>query len=188
MEILSNLRLKAGRYLLHKRLSSLRRMQPEFNIENVKKIGILWDATYENEFQHLAAFNRQLAEMGKSVEVMVWIPGKIVPDRLTGLTYMKFLRRTDLNWAYMPVSEDAKQFMATRFDLVIDINPSSLFQLSALAALSPAPMKAGPDVTDEPGKTPYDLMIKTPKPFSTALFIEQTMHYLSMISSPDNRA
>ncbi len=188
MELLDNLRLKAGRYLLRQRLSSLRRMHPGFSFENVKKVGILWDASYENEFQHLAALNRQLAEMGKSVEVMVWIPGKIVPDRLTGLTYMKFLRRTDLNWAYMPVSEDAKQFMATRFDLLIDINPSSLFQLSALAALSPAPMKAGPDVTDEPGKTPYDLMIKTPKPFSTALFIEQTMHYLSMISSPETRA
>jgi len=188
MELLSNLRLKAGRYLLRQRLASLRRMHPGFNFENVKKVGILWDASFENEFQHLAALNRQLAEMGKSVEVMVWIPGKVVPDRLTGLTYMKFLRRADLNWAYMPVSEDAKQFMETRFDLLIDINPSSLFQLSALAALSPAPMKAGPDVTDEPGKTPYDLMIKTPKPFSTALFIEQTMHYLSMISSTETRA
>jgi hypothetical protein len=188
MEMFINLRLKAGRYLLSKRLSSLRRIQPEFNLEKVKKVGILWDATYEKDFQHLAALNRQLSDMDKSVEVMVWIPGKSVPDRLTGITYMKFLRKTDLNWAFMPVSEDAKQFMATRFDLVIDINPSSLFQLSALAALSPAPMKAGPDVTDDPGKTPYDLMIKTPKPFSIALFLDQTMHYLSMISSPETRA
>jgi len=49
-------------------------------------------------------------------------------------------------------------------------------------------MKVGPDITAEPEKTPYDLMIKTPKPFSIAFFLEQTMHYLSMISSPDSRA
>lgn len=188
MELFTNLRLKAGRYLLHKRLSSVRRMQQEFDLGKVKKVGILWDASFENDFKHLTAFNRQLAEMGKSVEVMAWIPGKSVPDRLTGLTYMKFLRKSDLNWALLPVSEDAKEFIAGSFDLVLDINPSSVFQLSCLVALSSSPMKVGPDVTEEPEKTPYDLMIRTPRPFSIEFFLDQTMHYLSMISGSGTRA
>ncbi|MCK7531565.1 MAG: hypothetical protein MZV63_11290 [Marinilabiliales bacterium] len=75
-------------------------MHQDFSLEKVKKVGILWDASFENDFQHLAALNRQLSESGRSVEVMAWIPGKSVPDRLTGLTYMKFLRTTDLNWAF----------------------------------------------------------------------------------------
>lgn len=188
MALLNNLRLKAGRYMLHQRLSAVRRMHHDFNLEKVKKIGILWDASYESDFQHLAALNRQLSESGKSVEVMAWIPGKTVPDRLTGLTYMKFLRKTDLNWAFIPVSADAKEFISRSFDLIIDINPSSVFQLSCLVALSSAPMKVGPDVTEEPEKTPYDMMIRTKKPFSIAVFLEQTMVYLSMISSSDTRA
>ncbi|MRR20854.1 hypothetical protein EG827_11775, partial [bacterium] len=98
----------------------VRRMHHDFDFSKVKKIGILWDATFENDFKHLTALNRQLSEMGKSVEVMAWIPGKSVPDRLTGLTYMKFLRKTDLNWALLPVSEDAKEFVSRSFDLVID--------------------------------------------------------------------
>ncbi len=76
MALLNNLRLKAGRHMLQKRLSTVRRMHQDFNLEKVKKIGILWDAAFENDFHHLAALNRQLAEMGKSVEVMAWIPGK----------------------------------------------------------------------------------------------------------------
>lgn len=163
-------------------------MHHDFDFGKVKKIGILWDATFENDFKHLTALIKQLAEMGKSVEVMAWIPGKSVPDRLTGLTYMKFLRKTDLNWALFPASDDAKEFAARRFDLVIDINPLSVFQLSCLAALSAAPMKVGPDVTEEPEKAPYDLMIKTPRPFTIELFLDQTIHYLSMISSPETRA
>jgi len=188
MGLFYNLRLKAGSMILHRRLSALRRMKLDFNFEMVKKVGILWDASYEKDFQHLAALNRQLTDMGKSVEVMVWIPGKNVPDRLTGLTYMKFLRKTDLSWAFFPISEDARRFISTNYDLIIDINPSSLFQLTCLVALSSATMKVGPDITNEPEKTPYDLMIKTTKPFSIAPFIEQTMHYLSMISSPETRA
>jgi hypothetical protein len=49
-------------------------------------------------------------------------------------------------------------------------------------------MKVGPDVTDEPEKAPYDMMIRSRKPFSIASFIEQTMLYLSMISGPETRA
>ena len=188
MELFYNLRLRAGRMMLHRRIADLRRIKQEFNLDQVKKVGILWDASFEKDFQHLAALNRQMAEMGKSVEVMAWIPGKNVPDRLTGLTYMKFLRRTDLNWAFFPVSDDARKFQSTRFDLIIDINPSSLFQLTCLVALSPSMMKVGPDITDEPEKTPYDLMIRPEKPFSIARFIEQSMHYLSVISSPETRA
>lgn len=188
MALLKNLRLKAGRYKLQQRLTIVKRMRQDFSLEKAKKIGILWDASFENDFQHLAALNRQLAEMGKSVEVMAWIPGKSVPDRLTGLTYMRFIRKEDLNWAYIPVSEDSKAFIEKHFDLLIDINPSSVFPLCCLAALSPATMKVGPDVTEEPEKAPYDMMIRTRKPFSVAVFIEQVMVYLSMISTPDTRA
>jgi hypothetical protein len=188
MALLKSLRLKAGRMMLQNRISSVRRLQQGFDLEKVRKIGILWDASFENDFQHLAALNRQLNEMDKSVEVLTWIPGKSVPDRLTGLSYMKFLKQGDLNWAFIPVSQDARDFMNTKFDLIIDINPSSLFHLTYITAKSAAPMKVGPDITGEPEKTPYDLMIKTPKPFSIALFLEQAVHYLSMISSPDPRA
>ena len=188
MELFYNLRLRAGRMMLHRRLSDLRRIKQDFDFERVKKVGILWDASFEKDFPHLAALNRQLTEMGKSVEVMTWIPGKNVPDRLTGLTYMRFLRKTDLNWAFIPVSDDARKFLSTKFDLIIDINPSSLFQLTSIVALSQARMRVGPDITDEPENTPYDLMIRPEKPFSIARFIEQAMHYMSVISSPETRA
>jgi hypothetical protein len=188
MELFGSLRLKAGRMILRNRLSSVRRLQHGFDIEKVKKVGILWDASFENDFQHLAALNRQLNEMGKSVEVLTWVPGKSVPDRLTGISYMRFLKKGDLNWAFIPVSTDAREFINTKFDLLIDINPSSLFHLLFITAVSTAPMKVGPDISGEPEKTPYDLMIKTFHPFSIAMFLEQTMHYLSMMSGPDSRA
>jgi len=188
MGLFVNLRSKAGRMMLHRRLSAMKRMKQDFSFDTVKKIGILWDASFENDFQHLAALNRKLSESGRSVEVIAWIPGKNVPDRLTGLSYMKFLRKSDLNWAFFPVSEDARKFTEAKYDLLIDINPSSLFQLCALAALSSATMKVGPDITDEPENTPYDLMIKAPRPFSIAFFLEQSMYYLSLIGSPENRA
>jgi len=188
MKFPGNLRVKAGRQIIRRRRSPFRRIRKEFDLEKVRRVGILWDASSEKDFQHLAALNRQLMEAGKSVEVLAWIPGKIVPDRLTGLTYMKFLKPADLNWAFIPTSEDARKFIGSDFDLIIDINPGSVFPLTAAVFLSSSPMKVGPDMATAPEKSPYDLMIRTPGPFSTASFIEQVMLYLAMISSPETRA
>ncbi|MDX9902973.1 MAG: hypothetical protein RB288_02740 [Bacteroidales bacterium] len=188
MEFLGNLRLKAGRMIIRRRTSPFRRIRQEFDLEKVKKVGILWDASSEKDFQHLAALTRQLSQAGKSVEVLVWIPGKTVPDRLTGITHMKFMKQSDLNWAFLPTSEDARNFISSKFDLLIDINPGALFQLMAIVSLSSSPMKVGPDMAVEPEKSPYDLMIRTPGPFSIATFIEQALLYLAMISTPETRA
>ena len=188
MEFLGRLRLKAGRQIIRRRRSPFRRIRKEFDLEKARRIGILWDASSEKDFQHLAALNRQLMQEGKSVEVLAWIPGKTVPDRLTGLTYMKFLKPADLNWAFIPTSEDARKFISSDFDLIIDINPGAVFPLLAVVFLSSSPMKVGSDMTSAPEKSPYDLMIRTPGPFSTASFIEQAMLYLAMISNPETRA
>ena len=136
MEFLGNLRLKAGRQIIRRRRSPFRRIRKEFDLEKARRIGILWDASSEKDFQHLAALNRQLMQEGKSVEVLAWIPGKTVPDRLTGLTYMKFLKPADLDWAFIPTSEDARKFISSDFDLIIDINPGAVFPLLAVVFLS----------------------------------------------------
>jgi hypothetical protein len=188
MALLWRLRRKAGEIILSRRLASVRRLKQVFDLERVKKVGILWDASVENDFQYLAALNRQMADMGKSTEVLAWIPGNSVPDRLTGLTYMRFLKKEELNWAYIPVSRDAKDFMESRFDLLIVINPSSLFCLEYITSLSTAPMKVGPDNSDDAVNSPYDLIIQAGNPFSIALFLEQAIYYLAMISSPETRA
>ncbi|HUW91903.1 MAG TPA: hypothetical protein VMV74_01970 [Bacteroidales bacterium] len=188
MELFGTIRLNIGRAILRRQASSVKRLKPKFDFDRVKNIGVLWDATKEDDLQHVAALIRKMAELGKTVEVLAWIPGKIVPDRMTGLTYMKFLRQTDLNWFFIPKSEDFRLFAKTRFDLLIGINPSRVFPLAYIATVSPSLMKAGPDDSKEPENEPYDLMIQAGSPFKTALFLEQLLHYLTMISSPETRA
>lgn len=188
MELLKKIRLRIGRSVLHSRSGSVIRLKQKFDLEKVARIGIVWDSSNEEDLKHIAALSRKMSETGKSVEVLTWIPGKTVPDRLTGLTNMKFLRRTDLNWNFLPSSADAKAFIDQRFDLLIDINPSAVFPLLCVSTLSPSPMKVGPDVNGNSHELPYDLMIQAGHPFNTAQFIEQALIYLSMISNPETRA
>lgn len=188
MELLSTLRQNIGRSILRRRRSSFSRIKPKFDFESTKSIGVLWDASSENDLPDITAMTRKMTELGKTVEVLAWIPGKTVPDRLTGLTYMKFLKKTDLNLFFIPKSEDYMLFAEKKFDLLIGINPLRVFPLSFIATVSPAPMKAGTDDSKEPENEPYDLMIQTGSPFNTADFLEQIFHYLNLINSPETRA
>lgn len=188
MELLQKIRSTIGGVILDRRASAVKRLKQNFGFDRVKRIGIAWDATKIDDFIHVAALHRKMTEMGKTVEVLAWIPDNIVPDRLTGLAYMRFLRKSDLNWLLIPKSEDSRQFMETKFDLLIGINPLHIFPLTYLTTLSPSMIKAGPDVYENTENEPYDLMIQSGRQFNTAVFLEQLLHYLSMINNPENRA
>src|SRR5665648_50777 len=136
MELFTTIRLQIGRALLRRRASSVKRLRQNFGFERVKSIGIVWDATREEDFTHLAALSRRMTELGKTVEIMTWIPDNNVPDRLTGLTSMRFLRESDLNWFFIPKTEDSRQFMETKFDLLIGLNTANVFPLTWLITLS----------------------------------------------------
>jgi hypothetical protein len=188
MELLQKIRSKIGGVILDRRASSVRRLKQNFDFDRVKRIGIVWDATKVDDFIHVAALHRKMTDMGKTVEVLAWIPDNNVPDRLTGLSYMRFLRKSDLTWLLIPKSEDSRQFMETKFDLLIGINPLHIFPLTYLISLSPSMVKAGPDVYKNTENEPYDLMIQSGSRFNTAVFLEQLLHYLAMINNPENRA
>ena len=183
MELFKNIRLRVGRSVLSSRASSIRRLKQDFDFNKVSRIGIIWDSTNEDDIKHIASFNRQMTEKGKTVEVLTWIPGKAVSDRLTGLSYMRFMKKSDLSWTFIPSSQDAEKFTTTKYDLLIDINPSSIFPMTYISTVSPSPMKVGPDISGDTEKLPYDLMIQAGHPFNTALFLEQVLIYLAMISN-----
>lgn len=183
MELFKNIRLNHGRSLLRKRSASIKRSGKDFNYFRAVKIGILWDATNETGFQAISSFNRKMSETGKVVEVLAWIPEKEVSDRLTGLAYMKFIKSTDLNISFIPVSTDAKAFIEKKFDLLIDINPARVFPLTYIATLSNSPMKVGIDINSDLEDAPYDLMIQAGKIPDIGVFIDQAVHYLPLINS-----
>ncbi len=96
---------------------------------------------------------------------------------------MKFLKTTDINFAFIPFSEDAKSFMEKKYDVLIDINPSRVFPLTYIATLSPSPMKVGVDNDSDTQNSPYDLMIQTGHVINIGTFLEQVAHYLSIINN-----
>ncbi|HOS72794.1 MAG TPA: hypothetical protein PLZ75_10160, partial [Bacteroidales bacterium] len=62
MVLLGEFRQKVGVYILDRKGSRSKRKVHYSNIESVKKIGIVWDASNNEELAVLSQFHRQLNE------------------------------------------------------------------------------------------------------------------------------
>ena len=81
MEFFTNIKLHVGRYLLHKKLKTIRRFKKVHNLISAKYIGILFDATDEKHFDHVQDFYKFLRLMGIEVKVLGFVNDKDVPDK-----------------------------------------------------------------------------------------------------------
>lgn len=182
MELAKNIRLKIGQMLLRKRMDKIKRKVLYSDFGKVKKIGIIWDASRVQDFIHLSGFFQKMNERNIEVSIMSYFPGKNLPDQYTAIRYLTCIRREDLNFFYLPTTQDAEKFLSTKFDILIDINFDNLLTLSYLSVLSSAFFKVGLYNNDKDGKV-FDLMIELKNPADTGDFLNQTLHYLQMIHS-----
>jgi hypothetical protein len=182
MEFFKNSRQKIGNAILKKRASRSQRKMLYTNFRNVKNIGIVWDASKEEEFQPLARFHQKMLEKNIEVSIIGFYNNKNLPDKYTALRYFNCLKISDINLFYIPQSSESQKFVESKFDVLIDINSEKLLTLTYLTTLSKASFKVGLLDTDTEN-SPYDLMMEIRKPVNAEEYLKQTLQYLEMINS-----
>ena len=185
MEILNNIRLKRGRSILRRKISRMKRTRFRANFSKAKTIGIVWDASNHEEFTVLSKFHQKMHERNIEVKILGFFPGNNLPDRYTAIRYLTCLKNQDISFFYQPVSNEAKLFINTRFDILIDINFKQLFPLQYISSLSVAGLKVGifENGSENP---PYDLMMDLNKNTDISTYLTQIIYYLEMINPGTN--
>ena len=176
MEIFGRIRQKIGNIILAKKIIRIKRKVYYLNIENIRKIGIVWDASRSEDFSSLSKFQQKMHERNIGVEIIGYYPGEELPGRLTAIKYLSCIRKQELSFFYQPVTNDSEKFVIAPFDVLIDINFEKKFPLHYISALSAASFKVGLYDSDERDKSIFDLMIELKKP----VHID---NYLEMINS-----
>jgi hypothetical protein len=182
MELFENTRLKIGNSILLKRIANIRRKIFYSNIGQIKKIGIVWDASKTQDFSSLSKFYQKMHERNIDVKILGFYPGKELPNQYTAIRYLSCIRRKEINYFYIPVSTETDVFINTKFDVLIDINFEKSFPLFYITSLSSASFKVGL-FDSQSGESIFDLMIELKKPVSIENYLEQVIHYLEMIKS-----
>jgi len=182
MEILKGLRLKAGKYILHRNLSHIKRTKSFTNFNVTKTMGIVWDASKPEEFRIISKFHETMDERNIEVKVLGYYPGGYLPDQYTGVGYLKCMKNKDVDLIYRPVSQDAYDFMKYPFDILIDINFAKEFPLYFVTSMSVAGLKVGL-FDSEANHSPYDLMLEMKNNTDIETYLKNVIVYLEMIKN-----
>jgi hypothetical protein len=182
MELFKNIRLKIGNIILKKKAAEKKRKKHYSGINEVKNIGIVWDASKVEDFACLTKFCQKMHENKTDVKIMGYFPEKNLPNQLTAVRYLSIIKREELNIFYHPVSTDANSFVINRFDVLIDVNFKKLLPLRYISSLSNAGLKVGL-FDSETGNAPFDLMMDIKNPVNVEEYLNQVVRYLEMIKS-----
>lgn len=182
MELFRKIRLKIGDAILSHKSAGMKRKISYSSIEQVKNIGIVWDASKIEDLTFLSKFCQKMNENKTEVKVLGYFPGDNLPNKYTAIRYFSIIKNTELNFFYHPVSSESNSFIKKRFDVLIDLNFNKLLPLQYISSLSDAGFKVGlfdPEIKN----TPYDLLMEIKKPIDVEDYLNQVIYYLGMINS-----
>jgi hypothetical protein len=182
MELLKKIRLKIGDNILKNKIARTKREVQYSNINQVKNIGIVWDASKVDDFTCLTRFHQKMHESKTDVRILGYFPGRNLPYQYTAVRYLTVLRRKELNIFYHPVSTEINTFVSNHFDVLIDLNFKKLLPLKYISSLSNAGFKVGL-LDAEKGNTPFDLMMDLKDTVNVEDYLNHVIHYLEMINS-----
>jgi hypothetical protein len=182
MELFKNIRLKIGDAILRNKIARTKRKIHYSSINEVKNIGIVWDASKIEDFTCLSKFYQKMHENKTDVKIMGYFPGNNLPNQLTAVRFLSIIKKEELNVFYHPVSSDSNSFVGRRFDVLIDLNFKKLLPLQYISSLSNAGFKVGLFDSDN-RNTPFDLMMDLKSPVNVEDYLNQVIHYLEMINS-----
>ena len=182
MELFEKIRVKIGDIVLKNKIAGSKRKPHFLNIDQVRNIGIVWDASKTEDFAYLSRFCQKMHEKQTDVKIMGYFPGKSLPNQYTAIRFLSVIKKEELNVFYHPISPETNAFINNRFDILIDLNFKKLLPLQYITSLSNAGLKVG---LFESGteNSPFDLMMELKSPVNIEHYLEQVMHYLSIMNS-----
>lgn len=179
MELLNSVRIVIGRFLLKRKVKKLDRIKVVHNLDSARTFGIVYEYKSEDEFKVIEDLITQLKTRKIEVKALIYLPYvkllNYIPQKLS----IDFFTPNDLDAFSIPKGQRATEFIASPFDILIDLNTNKMFALEYVTALSEASYKLG--VYDENKQNIYDLMLKMPAKTKLPDIIEQSLHYLDML-------
>ncbi|MBN2347191.1 MAG: hypothetical protein JXJ22_00035 [Bacteroidales bacterium] len=113
------------------------------NIYDAKSIGILYNATHPVSFELVKDMAKKFAEKKIKIAALGYVDSKEVIDHYLYRPGFTFVSKKDLNWYFLPVSDNVDEFINTPFDILINLSLDYSYPLQYINATSVASYKVG---------------------------------------------
>jgi hypothetical protein len=181
VRLIDNLKYKYGLYRLRSDFRKPENNAVACNIADARSVGIIYNATSEEDFNLVKDFLHKLKKTIPEVFALGYVDKKELDNFHIQPLDFGFFCHKDLNWYHKPNEASVEEFVKKEYDILIDLNPTEILGVRFVLAESKALFKTGRYCEIEPNY--YDLMIQNISEDENQLLhlIEQTEFYLKMI-------
>ena len=181
MNYIKKIRINIGSFLLKQKIKNRKQKPVAINLNQAKKIALVFNATIENDRQTVKKLEAYFSELKIKVETLGYSNLKPNGDTLIGDNMHHYIHINDFNWFYQSKNESLTQFIQTEFDILIDLYQDEEFAITYILESSNAKFKVGCAHLD---KGLHDLMIDVSKKKGDSTYLaEQIKHYLTILNT-----
>jgi len=179
MQFIEDFKQKVGKWVFQRELKINKRSKAVCNLEDAKSIGILYDATSEEQIKIIKPFVSYFFDLKKDVKALGYVNSKQLSFHHTPKLQYDFFYQKDLNWYYKPQNYIIDNFVNKEYDILINLCDSSIIPIKYLIASSIAHFKIG---IHEVNYEIYDLMISLKDDKSMERLMHEIKHYINLIN------
>lgn len=183
MAIFDSIKLSFGKYFLSKELRKVSRNRVVSSLKDAKSIGLLFDASEEEDHLIVTEFVKYFQDNQKIVKALGFVNYNSVPHYCFPKLSYDYFTKKDINWYFKPSGTKINDFVNEDFDVMIDLCTNSCFALKYIAAVSKSKFKVGR--FEEGNKEYYDFMLNVAPDISLRDYIRELTHYLSIINNSE---
>ncbi|MFL5751853.1 MAG: DUF6913 domain-containing protein [Bacteroidia bacterium] len=171
-----------GNRQLNTILSEQVRRKAFLNYENMRNIGIVFEATDPDEFELVKKYVCSLREQNKKVHAIGFFDQKFTPPDISyPKTEFDLFNTKELKGLNQAASPYIQTFITEIRDVLIDLNIRNKFPLRYIAGTSQARCKIGIDIPEN--KNLHDVFISISPKEGIEKYLKQVDKYMGMINS-----
>lgn len=169
------------RYFMQKRLKEHQVTHEVVNLHQAKEVGILFDATNEQNVIWVRRLMEDLEKSKKKVSILGFINSSHANEQ----TAYPCFSRKETNWYMQPVHFMPNDFSEKKFDILINAFIQPTETLEYISTFSNARFRVGCFADDKTHC--YDLMINLKDTDTLPEFIQKALHYLQIINNNERK-
>lgn len=181
MSYFTKFRMAVGNAIFLKQVSQPRKDRQVVSFAQAKKIGMLYDATNEQDYELVKQYIKSIRADHKEVFALGYVDKKQLPVSQFAQLGLDFFTKKDLKWNMIPDSLEIKNFINEPFDILINLNEGNCFPLNYITAMSKAKFRIGR--YHKKNLINFDMLIEAGNSTSLSNYIKEVDRYLRIIKS-----
>lgn len=155
------------------------------SLDKAKDIGLLCKITDEDSYKEInAVFTHLPKSLDRTLWLMGYCDGKIVPYYCLQQLTADFFCNKDLNWFGRPIKVQITDYISREFDMLIDFTHDENEPVKTILSLSNARFITGSNPTNYEF---YDLFIDTDETLSHRALVNQIGNYTNKLTGDNEK-